>query len=55
LPEATESGLDAAVQPEYDEQVSDARLPVWRSSVAVEASTSVSGPLPVVIAKEPVT
>src|SRR5262245_19455111 len=49
-PEATESGLEADIQPEYDEHLSLARFPVCRSSVAVEPSTSASGPLLVVIA-----
>ena len=54
-PDVTESGLDADVQPEYDEQLLFARLPVWRSSVAVDAFTSASGPLFVVIPNEPAT
>ena len=53
LPDATESGLVAAVQPPYDEQVSLIRSPVCRSSAPEEASTSGSGPLFVVTANEP--
>src|SRR5437879_6260191 len=53
LPDATESGLVAAVQPPYDEHVSLMRSPVSRSSAADEALTSESGPLLVVIANEP--
>src|SRR5436190_3534694 len=55
LPDATESGLAADVQPPYDEQMSLMRSPVSRSSAAEEASTSESGPLLVVTANEPVT
>ena len=52
---ATESGLVAAVQPPYDEQVSLIRSPVCRSSAPEEASTSESEPLFVVTANEPET
>ena len=55
MPEATESGLVAEIQPPYEEQVSLSRVPVWRSSAAEEASTSGSGPLFVVTENEPVT
>ena len=53
LPDATVSGLVTAVQPPYDEQVSFARSPVCRSSVALDASTSASGPESVVTGTEP--
>ena len=53
LPDVTESGLVAGVQPPYDEHVSLMRSPVSRSSAADEASTSESEPLLVVIANEP--